>query len=117
MFGCGLLHHILVYIALGVSVPTPGYYLHILIPWVAPALGVGFCSFFQNKQMRPFLIGLSLLGGSLLAVIKPLYNFWLRVHTYPFLWIIAFGGVMICLLLLIEAKRAFPKELSRRRIV
>ncbi len=41
IFGCGLLYHIVLVTANGGTVGTPGWYLHILMPWTAPALGLG----------------------------------------------------------------------------
>jgi 4-amino-4-deoxy-L-arabinose transferase-like glycosyltransferase len=57
-FGGGLFYHELISLALFGSGSTPGWYLHILMPWVAPAIGLGICSIWQYKPARYLLVGL-----------------------------------------------------------
>lgn len=40
-FACGLLYHMLISIAINGNGNTPGWYLHILMPWLASAIGIG----------------------------------------------------------------------------
>jgi hypothetical protein len=58
MFGGGFLYHAIIGVALSGNGQTPGWYLHILMPWVAPALGIGLYPLLQNPRTKPFLIGL-----------------------------------------------------------
>ncbi|MEJ2393824.1 MAG: glycosyltransferase family 39 protein [Candidatus Thiodiazotropha sp.] len=49
LFIAGLIWHVFVSMAIG-GVPTsPGWYLHILMPWVAPALGVSLLRFIVKR--------------------------------------------------------------------
>lgn len=63
VFFVGLLYHIVISVAINGNGNTPGWYLHILMPWVAPALGIGLYSLLQNPGTRPLLIGLLLYAG------------------------------------------------------
>jgi hypothetical protein len=56
----GLYWHALVGLALNGNEATPGWYLHILMPWVAPAIGVGMVAIFQHHKARLLLIVLLL---------------------------------------------------------
>lgn len=59
VFGFGLCYYILVSIAVfDKGNIIPGYYLHILMPWAAPALGTGICSILKKNRARTFLVGL-----------------------------------------------------------
>ncbi len=58
IFGAGFLHHIIISLAINGNGNTPGWYLHILMPWIAPILGVGFCTIYNKKRIKPLLIGL-----------------------------------------------------------
>jgi hypothetical protein len=59
LFFCAcLFYHILVGLALDGTGQTPGWYLHILMPFTAPALGMGLCSLLQKPRLRPYVIGL-----------------------------------------------------------
>ncbi len=60
MFGCGFLYHTIIGVALSGNGQTPGWYLHILMPWVAPALGIGLHALLRKPRTKPFLIGLLL---------------------------------------------------------
>jgi hypothetical protein len=57
-FGCGFLYHTLIGVALSDNGQTPGWYLHILLPWVAPVLGIGTLSLLQNFRTKPLFVGL-----------------------------------------------------------
>jgi len=58
MFAGGFLYHAIIGVALSGNGQTPGWYLHILMPWIAPALGVGIYSLLQNPRTKPFVVGL-----------------------------------------------------------
>lgn len=58
VFWCGMLWHIVISIAINGNGNTPGWYLHILMPWVAPALGVGLHGIFKNNKKLIVLKGL-----------------------------------------------------------
>jgi len=56
-FAAGLAYHVFVTIALdGVSL-VPGWYLQILMPLIAPALGVGYQSLARDPYLKPFIVG------------------------------------------------------------
>jgi len=57
-FGCGFFYHVIISLAINGNGNTPGWYLHILMPWVAPVLGIGLVSLLQNRRNKPFVIGL-----------------------------------------------------------
>ena len=57
-FGAGFFYHMLLVIAAVGKASTPGWYLHILMPWLAPAFGVGLNSLFQIRQLKPLVVGL-----------------------------------------------------------
>ena len=63
MFGGGFLYHAIIGVALSGNGQTPGWYLHILMPWIAPALGIGLYALLQHPRTKPFLIGLLLYAG------------------------------------------------------
>ena len=63
VFFVGLLYHVIISVAINGNGNTPGWYLHILMPWVAPALGIGLYSLLQNPRTKPFLIGLLLYAA------------------------------------------------------
>jgi hypothetical protein len=56
-FGGGLLYHVMIGVALVGAGTTPGWYLHILMPWTAPALGLGLTHIWQRHKMRYLLTG------------------------------------------------------------
>jgi MFS family permease len=58
IFGAGLMYHILIGLALVGIGATAGWYLHILMPLVAPAIGLGTYSIWKKQQVRYGLIGL-----------------------------------------------------------
>jgi hypothetical protein len=57
-FGCGLLYILFIGLALLGTGALGGWYLHILMPWAAPAVGLGFCSIWQHRRARYALLGL-----------------------------------------------------------
>jgi hypothetical protein len=59
LFGCGLLYHVIEGIAVDGNGNTPGWYLHILIPWAAPAIGLGACSIWRHPYARVALVCLA----------------------------------------------------------
>jgi hypothetical protein len=76
-FGGGFLYHIIISLAINGNGNTPGWYLHILMPWVAPALGIGFCSLLKKTRTKPFLIGLLLY-----AVLFQLMALWSQLALF-----------------------------------
>ncbi|WP_458027999.1 DUF2142 domain-containing protein [Methylomonas sp. MgM2] len=61
-FGAGFLYHILISVALNGNGNTPGWYLHILMPWIAPSVGIGFLSISKTKT-KHLLTGLLLYAA------------------------------------------------------
>ncbi len=59
-FAGGLFYHILMDIASTGSASTPGWYLHILMPWFAPALGIGMATLLEIRRARPVVVALLL---------------------------------------------------------
>ena len=76
-FGGGFLYHIIISVAINGNGNTPGWYLHILMPWVAPVLGIGFCSLLKTPRTKPFLIGLLLY-----AVLFQLMALWSQLALF-----------------------------------
>lgn len=63
-FMCGLLWHVVISVALNGNGNTPGWYLHILAPWIAPILGVGVAAIWRSRRgAQPLLIGLLLYAA------------------------------------------------------
>jgi len=58
LFLAALFWHTITYIALYGLGSTGGWYLHILIPWAAPALGLGIVSIAAYRKARPVLTAL-----------------------------------------------------------
>ena len=48
----GLVWHVLVTLALNIIPTSPGWYLHILMPLIAPLLGISICRNIENKGRR-----------------------------------------------------------------
>ena len=76
-FGGGLFYHILMDIAATGSASTPGWYLHILMPWIAPVLGIGIGSLLEIRHVRPFVVGLLLY-----AVVFQIAALWAQVALF-----------------------------------
>lgn len=55
LFGAGLAHHIVVMLALIGKGGTPGWYLHVLMPWTAPALGLALRAAWGRESLRPLV--------------------------------------------------------------
>ena len=72
-FELGLLWHIFINIALGSSGSpnTPGWYLHILLPFFAPAIGLATQAFFESNKLRKFFF--SLLGYAITFYLITIY--------------------------------------------
>jgi len=58
LFVAGLFWHTVTYIALYGLGSTGGWYLHILMPWAAPAVGLGIASIAAHQRVRPLLAAL-----------------------------------------------------------
>ena len=58
-FGAGISWHAIVNIALGIegNANTPGWYLHILLPFLAPAIGAGTLSIVRNLKSKLIFLG------------------------------------------------------------
>jgi hypothetical protein len=58
-FGSGFLYHIVASALVQENGQTPGWYLHMLMPWTAPALGMGIVFIWQQlRRWRPLFVGL-----------------------------------------------------------
>jgi hypothetical protein len=55
LFLLGLYWHVLIGIALYSLGAAGGWYLHILMPWAAPALGLGIVAIAAHRRLRPLL--------------------------------------------------------------
>jgi hypothetical protein len=58
LFILGLFWHVLIGIALYNLGAAGGWYLHILMPWVAPAIGLGFASIMTRRWSRHLSVAL-----------------------------------------------------------
>ena len=76
-FGGSLFYHVFIGVALSGTAQTPGWYLHILMPWVAPVLGIGISSLLEIRHFKPFFIGLLLY-----AVLFQIMALWAQVALY-----------------------------------
>lgn len=78
LFIAGLVWHVFVAMAIG-GVPTsPGWYLHTIMPWVAPALGVGVHRLFLKGRIARVLT-ISLL---VVTFVYQLISTWSLVSLY-----------------------------------
>lgn len=59
-FGVGISWHAIVNIALEGNANTPGWYLHILLPFLAPAIGVGVLAIWRNSKSKFLFLSLLL---------------------------------------------------------
>jgi hypothetical protein len=57
-FLAGLLWHVLIGIALYNLGAAGGWYLHILLPWTAPAIGLGALAIMRSRPMRHVVFAL-----------------------------------------------------------
>jgi Dolichyl-phosphate-mannose-protein mannosyltransferase len=97
-FGGGLLLHILIDVASNGSPSTPGWYLHILMPWVAPMLGIGISSLLRNGRTRPLVVGLLLYAvGFQIAALWAELAFFAGCATKTEESFYAFTGRYFCL--------------------
>jgi hypothetical protein len=76
-FAFGLIWHVIVGVALNGNGATPGWYLHILMPWAAPAIGMGISSIFQHRHARKLLIVLLLY-----AVLYQVMALWAQLALF-----------------------------------
>jgi len=58
VFSAGMLWHMMMSIALDGNPSTLGSYLHLLMPWTAPACGIGACAIARHSRQRRLLFGL-----------------------------------------------------------
>jgi hypothetical protein len=58
VFAAGLLYHVVLVAANGGEGGTAGWYFHILMPWTAPALGLGIAALTDRAWTRWLLAGL-----------------------------------------------------------
>lgn len=72
MFGLGMLHHIVISVAINGNGNTPGWYLHILMPWVAPALGFGITMLGKHRLGKSILI--AMLSSAVIFIIIVLWS-------------------------------------------
>ncbi len=54
----GFLYHIFVGLAINGVGQTPGWYLHILMPFTAPAVGAGLFALLRIRLLKPLVLGL-----------------------------------------------------------
>jgi hypothetical protein len=59
IFGSALLYHVMLDVANAGNTGTSGWYLHILMPWAAPALGVGIIALLEQTRWRLLFVGLA----------------------------------------------------------
>nr|WP_319493600.1 hypothetical protein [uncultured Desulfobacter sp.] len=67
-FGAGLVYHVLQCAALNGNGNTPGWYLHILMPWVAPALGIGVKELARYRLTQLWLKTMSVYAFFFVAI-------------------------------------------------
>jgi hypothetical protein len=58
VFACGVLYHVALVAANGGEGGIAGWYFHILMPWAAPALGLGMQAFLRRGAPRLLFVGL-----------------------------------------------------------
>ena len=76
-FYFGFFWHTLVTMALGVAVASPGWYLHILMPWMAIAIGVGFFDILKSKMGK--LLGILMLSY---GIFYQLVGLWFSITLF-----------------------------------
>lgn len=69
VFTAGLLHHILIGLATNGNGNTPGYYLHILMPWMALALGLAARPLWKEAQTKIFFAVATLYAAIFHAIV------------------------------------------------
>jgi hypothetical protein len=57
-FGFGFIYHIVISVVLKGNGNTAGWYLHVLLPWMAIAVGMGITSIWQHQKARLLLASL-----------------------------------------------------------
>lgn len=77
VFAGGFLYHIILCIALSGNGDTPGWYLHILMPWIAPMIGVGFSYLWLQSKKKWIIV--SMLGYAVLFFIA---SFWFQLTLF-----------------------------------
>jgi hypothetical protein len=78
MFGGGLVHHVLVALAMtGIGANTPGWYLHIIAGPLSFAFALGVLSLLKWRPMRPALAALAAYTLCFFAVVT-----WVQIAMY-----------------------------------
>ncbi|OGT25420.1 MAG: hypothetical protein A3I77_03750 [Gammaproteobacteria bacterium RIFCSPLOWO2_02_FULL_42_14] len=77
VFAGGFFYHVILCIALSGNGDTPGWYLHILLPWTAPMIGVGF-SYLWSQIKKRWVIIFLLCYSILFFVI----SFWFQLTLF-----------------------------------
>ncbi|MEJ2591115.1 MAG: glycosyltransferase family 39 protein [Candidatus Thiodiazotropha sp.] len=78
LFIAGLIWHVFIAMALG-GVPTsPGWYLHTILPWVAPALGIGLQRLFLKGRVTRLLT----IGLLVITFVYQLISTWSLISLY-----------------------------------
>lgn len=76
-FYAGLTYHILITIALGGVATSPGWYLHVLFPWIACALGLSIETIFNCKRyLRLFYVQI------IYAALFHIFALWFLLSLY-----------------------------------
>jgi hypothetical protein len=97
-FGGGLLYHIVIVVANGGDGGTVGWYLHILMPWAAPALGLGIQRLLDRPWRRTVMVGLIIY-----AVLFQAMALWAQIALFTGCAVkneqkyYAFSGHLLCL--------------------
>jgi hypothetical protein len=73
----GLFWHVLIMVALSGYGASGGHYLHILFPWVIPALSLGLMRIYESNKQISFMI-----LGIIYAVIFHLIAFWFHLSLF-----------------------------------
>jgi hypothetical protein len=76
-FAIGLFYMVLMGVASSGFAGIPGWYLHILMPWLAPALGIGIISILEIRTLKRLFVGLLAY-----AVVFQVIAVWAQVALY-----------------------------------
>ncbi len=97
-FGAGFFWHILVGIALTGNGITGGHYLHILMPWIAPALGMGAAAILRAGRQRFVFVSLVIYAVAFqVAALWSQFALFTGCATKSDDKLYAFSGSMFCL--------------------
>ena len=78
VFAAALIYYIVISMAAEGYAGIPGWYLHILMPWIAPPLGIGLIALLQKPTLRPYMITLVVLYPLLFQAIA----IWLQITLF-----------------------------------